>query len=401
MRQGAPRYSRGMASPRTVVIVGTGIAGAAAVSELRERGHEGEIVLLGPEEHLPYDRPPLSKDVLLGEKEAAETALHDEGWYAERDVDVRLGTPATGLDTVARVVRTPDGEIGYDALLLATGSEPRRLPEAERVGPVSYLRSLDDSKALRAALLERPRLVIVGAGWIGLEVAAAARSLECEVTVVEPQDQPLIGVVGERVGSVFADLHRSHDVDLRLATPYDGEPPVPADLVVVAIGAAPRLDLAREAGLAVDSGVLVDATLRTTDPHVWAAGDIADHDHPALGRLRVEHWDNAIEQGRTAARNMLGAEEAYERTPYFFSDQYDLGLEYVGHVPREHLDSFVVRGDLDGREAVVLWHDAGRVLGGLHLNVWDATDHLKALVGRTVDPQRLADPTVELAELAG
>ena len=260
-------------------------------------------------------------------------------------------------------MRTPDGEIGYDALLLATGSEPRRLPEAERVGPVSYLRSLDDSKALRAALLERPRLVIVGAGWIGLEVAAAARSLECEVTVVEPQDQPLIGVVGERVGSVFADLHRSHDVDLRLATPYDGEPPVPADLVVVAIGAAPRLDLAREAGLAVDSGVLVDATLRTTDPHVWAAGDIADHDHPALGRLRVEHWDNAIEQGRTAARNMLGAEEAYERTPYFFSDQYDLGLEYVGHVPREHLDSFVVRGDLDGREVAV--RDEAGLIGRL------------------------------------
>jgi 3-phenylpropionate/trans-cinnamate dioxygenase ferredoxin reductase component len=219
------------------------------------------------------------------------------------------------------------------------------------------------------------------------------------VTVIEPQAQPLLGVLGERIGSAFADLHREHGVDLRLGTSFEGTSPVPADLVLVAVGAAPRLDLARAAGLRVDGGVLVDTTLRTSHPDVYAAGDIAAHDHPAFGRLRVEHWDNAIEQGRAAARNMLGARTAYDRTPYFFTDQYDLGVEYVGYVPREHLDSVVVRGDLAERRAVVLWHDRGRVLGGMHLNEWDSTDHLRALVGRSVDVARLEDSDVGIADL--
>jgi NADPH-dependent 2,4-dienoyl-CoA reductase/sulfur reductase-like enzyme len=220
------------------------------------------------------------------------------------------------------------------------------------------------------------------------------------VTLVEPQAQPLMSVLGERLGSAFADLHRGHGVDLRLGTSFDGTSPVPADLVLVAVGAAPRLDLAEAAGLDVDGGVLVDATLRTSHPDVYAAGDIAAHDHPLLGRLRVEHWDNAIQQGRAAARNMLGADAPYDRMPYFFTDQYDLGVEYVGRVPREHLDSVVVRGDLAALSAVVLWHDAGRVLGGMHLNEWDSIDHLRALVGRTVDVARLEDTDVGIDELA-
>ena len=383
--------------PRSVVVVGAGLAGAATAAELREQGYAGPLVVLGEEPHLPYDRPPLSKDVLLGQKAVDDLALHDEAWWRERDVDLRLGVRASRVDLARRVVVTPAGEVGYDVLVLATGAEPRRLPVEGAV----TLRSRDDAEALRARLLERPRVLVVGAGWIGLEVAAAARAADCEVTVVEPQAQPLIGVMGERVGAAFADLHREHGVDLRLGTSFDGSVPDGVDLVVVAIGAAPRLALAEQAGLAVDGGVLVDAELRTSDPHVFAVGDIAAHDHPRLGRLRVEHWDNAIEQGKAAARNLLGAGTAYDRLPYFFTDQYDLGMEYVGHVPRELVDSVAVRGDLAGREAVVVWHDAGRVVGGMHLNVWDSTDHLRAMVGRTVDLERFADPAVDLGELSG
>ncbi|MCB8956177.1 MAG: FAD-dependent oxidoreductase [Nocardioides sp.] len=377
-----------------MVVVGGGLAGASAVEELREQGYDGDVVLLGAERHLPYHRPPLSKEVLLGTEAADSTDVHDAQWYADRHVEVRTATPARRIDRRRRVLETEAGAVPYERLLLATGSEPRRLAVAGAV----HLRTRDDARALRAALLERPRLLVVGGGWIGLEVTAAARAAGCEVTVLEPQAQPLLGVLGERVGAAFADLHRDHGVDLRLGTAYDGQE---ADLVLVAVGAVPRVDLAADAGLEVDNGVLVDATLRSSDPLVLAAGDIAAHDHPTLGRLRVEHWDNAIEQGRAAARVMLGGSEPYDRTPYFFTDQYDLGAEYVGHVPREHRDDVVVLGALAARQAVVLWHDgAGRVLGGLHLNEWDAVDDLRALVGRTVDPALLVDsPEVDLAQL--
>jgi len=369
------------------VIVGGGLAGASAVEELRAQGYGGEVVLIGAERHLPYHRPPLSKEVLLGKDDADSTDVHDAEWYADQGVDLRTGTAARRIDRVRQVVETDAGEVAYERLLLATGSEPRRLP----VDGAVYLRTREDSRALRSALQQQPRVLIVGAGWIGLEVAAAARVAGCEVTVVEPQAQPLLGVVGERVGAMFADLHREHGVDLRLGTSYDGQR---ADLVLVAVGAEPRVDLARDAGLAVDNGVLVDAALRTSDPAILAAGDIAAHDHPRLGRLRVEHWDNAIHQGRAAARAMLGDETPYERTPYFFTDQYDLGTEYVGHVPREHRDRVVVRGDLDARRAVVFWQDGdGLVLGGMHLNDWDAADELRELVGQRVDPAQLSRRT--------
>lgn len=376
----------------TMVVVGAGLAGNAAVEELRAQGYDGDVVLLGAERHLPYDRPPLSKDVLLGAKDVEDTGLHDAGWYAERAIDVRTHTSATAVDLERREVVTPAGEVGFDKLLLATGSEPRRLPVTG--APAAYLRTRDDSAALRAALLDGPRLTVVGGGWIGLEAAAAARAAGCEVTLVEPQAQPLLGVLGERLGSVFADLHREHGVDLRLGTSFDGAAPVPADLVLVAVGAAPRLDLAVAAGLDVDGGVLVDATLRTSHPDVYAAGDIAAHDHPTFGRLRVEHWDNAIGQGRAAARSMLGAEEPYDRMPYFFTDQYDLGMEYVGHVGAAGYDEVVIRGDLDSRVITALWIKDDRVVAGMHCNDWDAIDPIRSWVGReaTADVRDPAKP---------
>jgi NADPH-dependent 2,4-dienoyl-CoA reductase/sulfur reductase-like enzyme len=390
---------------RRVVVVGAGLAGASAVEELRAQGFDGDIAMVGAEQRLPYDRPPLSKDVLLGRKAADATTLHDEQWYAERAVEVRTGSVARAVDLGRRVVGTDGGELAYDRLLLATGSAPRRLEVGDGT-PTLTLREADDAARLRRALEAGVRLVIVGGGWIGLEAAAAAREAGCDVTVVEPQAQPLLGVLGPEVGAAFAALHREHGVDLRLGTTFDRVPPVAADLVLVAVGAAPRTDLARAAGLAVapgpGGGVLVDAALRTSDPRVWAAGDIAEHDHPSLGRIRVEHWDNAIGQGRAAARAMLappGEEPAYDRPPYFFTDQYDLGVEYVGHVPRGREAAVVVRGDLGHREAVVLWHDDGVVLAGMHLNTWDATDRLREIVGRRVDAARLADPDVDLAGL--
>jgi NADPH-dependent 2,4-dienoyl-CoA reductase/sulfur reductase-like enzyme len=396
-----------------VVIVGGGLAAAKTAEELRERGYDGSVTLLAAESHLPYERPPLSKSVLLGEKEPGVTQVHDADWYAAHDVDVRTSTAVSALDLSRRVVVTDDDEVSYDDLVLATGSEPRHFAAADESGArVAYLRTLEDCASLRSALQEQPRVAIVGAGWIGLEVAAAARTIGCDVTVVEPQSQPLLGVMGERIGATFADLHRGHGVDLRLGVSVDGVEKdrvlvsggdaVPADLVVVAVGAAPRTRLAEEAGLATDNGVLVDARLRTADPHVYAIGDIANHDHPVLGhRVRVEHWDNAIEQGKVAARNIAGEDVAYERAPYFFTDQYDLGMEYVGFAGKDIADSVVVRGDLAEVKGMVFWHDAGRVHAAMHVNEWDATDDLLALLGQTVDLDRLGDPSVPLAGLLG
>jgi len=399
--------SNGDDAVRRVVVVGGGLAGASAVEELRAQGFDGDVALVGAEPHLPYDRPPLSKDVLLGKKAADATTLHDASWYADRAVEVRTATVARAVDLGRRVVVTDGGELGYDRLLLATGSAPRRLEVGDGT-PTLTLREREDAARLRRALEAGVHLVIVGAGWIGLEAAAAAREAGCEVTVVEPQAQPLLGALGPVIGAAFADLHREHGVDLRLGVTFDETPPVAADLLLVAVGALPRTDLARAAGLEVapgaGGGVRVDAALRTSDRRVWAAGDIADHDHPALGRVRVEHWDNAIGQGRAAARAMLaepGEEQPYDGLPYFFTDQYDLGVEYVGHVPRGRDAAVVVRGDLERREAVVLWHDDGLVLAGMHLNTWDAIDGLRAVVGRRVDAARLADPEADLAELAG
>jgi NADPH-dependent 2,4-dienoyl-CoA reductase/sulfur reductase-like enzyme len=391
-----------------VVVVGAGLAAAHAVEELRNRGHQGTIAVFGTEPHLPYSRPPLSKGLLLGTEDEASVFVHDERWYADHSVELHLGTPVTGIDLDRGRIRAGGDDHDYDRLLLATGSTPRRLDAADTAGgAVAYLRTLEDSRALRDAFRTGRHVVVVGAGWIGLEAAAAARTAGCDVTVVEPLELPLLRVLGPEVAATFAVLHRAHGVDLRLATGIeelesagdggqtvvhlDDGTQLTADLLVVGIGVSPDDALAREAGLAVDNGVLVDERLRASDPHVFAAGDVANHQHPDLGRrIRVEHWDTAIEQGKVAARNMLGQDEPYTRLPYFFTDQYDLGMEYVGSVGPDGYDDVVLRGDPAG-QFTAFWLKDGRVLAGMHVNDWDAIDPIRALVGTEVSRDRLAD----------
>jgi NADPH-dependent 2,4-dienoyl-CoA reductase/sulfur reductase-like enzyme len=398
-------------------VVGGGLAAASAVDELRSNGHDGIIEVFCAEPHLPYERPPLSKEVLLGSAEEEKVFVHDKAWYDERDVTLHLDTPVTGLDLDRREVVADGLSAGFDHLLLATGASPRRLAMADESGAeVAYLRTIEDNRRLRETFGSADRIVIIGGGWIGLEVAAAARSAGVDVTVVEMQDLPLRGVLGPEVARVFADLHREHDVDLRLGVGVDAieardggasevrladGASLPADLVVVGIGVQPEVGLAREAGLAVGDGVLVDGRLRTSDPDVFAVGDIAEHDHPVLGRrIRVEHWDNAIHQARAAARVMLGGDQPYDRLPYFFTDQYDLGMEYVGSVGPDGYDEVVLRGDVSTRVFTALWLQGRRVVAAMHANDWDQIDPIRGIVGREVDRDRLADASVPLDEVS-
>ncbi|GAB6987217.1 NAD(P)/FAD-dependent oxidoreductase [Nocardioides pyridinolyticus] len=388
-----------------IVVVGGGLAGASAIEELRQHGHSGDIVLVGDERHLPYERPPLSKGLLLGTEKVESVFVHDRQWYDDQQVDVRIGSSATALDLDRGQVHLGDQRVAYDRLLLSTGAEPRRLPILDGLDvPVLYLRTLDDAAAVKSHLAGR--VLMVGAGWIGLEVASAARQVGAEVTVLENNPLPLLGVLGHQLGLFFAELHRQHGVDLRLATSVveaagqvvtlsDGTRLTP-DAVVVGIGAIPRDDLATRAGLATGNGVLVDARLRAGDPHVYAAGDVANHRHPQLGRLRVEHWDNAIQQGRHAARAMLGDDPPYQRMPYFFTDQYDLGMEYVGYVGPDGADELLIRGDLDQSVLTAFWVRDDRVVAGLHINDWDAIEPIRRIVGGPVTSQ-LRDPSTPFA----
>lgn len=375
----------------SIVVVGAGLAGGTAVTELRRLGYDGAITLYGREPHLPYERPPLSKDVLLGAKPLDAVFLHDRAWYDEHDVALRLDTAVTSIDRTEHRVVTADGAERYDRLLLATGATPRRFPEADSAGvPVAYLRTIEDSERLEAAFVDGTRVAIVGAGWIGLEVAAAARHAGCEVTVYERSELPLLGVLGPEVARVFADLHRAHGVDLRLGTSVTADDLRRADLVVVGIGAEPTIDLAREAGLAVGNGVLVDEALRTSDPAILAVGDIANHLHDRLGRrIRVEHWEDAIEQAKVAARTLVGEATTYDRMPYFFTDQYDLGMEYVGSVGPGGYDRVDIEGDAtvtpDGGVGAfrAFWVADGHVVAAMQANDWDASGVIRASLGTT------------------
>ena len=369
-----------------IVVVGAGLAGATAVTAWREGGHDGPLVLLGAESHPPYERPPLSKGYLLGNDPIESAFVHDRQWYAAHDIDLRTGAFVTDLDLGRKSVSLLDGtEIAYDQLLLATGSRPRRLPLADDSGvPTAYLRTIEDSDRIRAAFGPGHRIVIIGAGWIGLEVAAAARAAGTEVTVFEVAELPLLRVLGPRVAQAFADLHRAHGVDLRLGTAVSAADLAGATLVVVGVGVAPDASLAQRAGLAVDKGLLVDATLRASHPGVYAVGDIANHDHPLLRRrVRVEHWDTAIEQAKVAAHNLVGGQEAeaYDRLPYFFTDQYDLGMEYVGYAAADADTEVVVQGDLGAEQWRAYWVSGGVVVAGMHVNEWGAIDEIREQIG--------------------
>jgi 3-phenylpropionate/trans-cinnamate dioxygenase ferredoxin reductase subunit len=401
-----------MVDHRTFVIVGAGLAGAKAAETLRDEGFAGRVVLIGDEPDRPYERPPLSKGLLLGTADRDSVYVHEADWYLKHDVELRTGTAVTGLDRTARTLQVGNTDtIGYDRLLLTTGASPRPLPGSHGV---LHLRSLADSARISDAVRDGSRLVVIGAGWIGLEIAAAARARGANVTVVETAALPLHRVLGDRMATVFADLHREHgvtfhfgarvaEVDAHRVVLGDGTV-LAADTVLVAVGVRPNTELADWAGLAVDNGILVDALLRTEDRAVFAAGDVANLAHPLLGtRIRVEHWANALHAGPAAARAMLGGDTPYDRLPYFYTDQYDLGMEYTGWVPPGAAAEVVVRGDLAAREFIAFWTVDGRVAAGMNVNVWDVTEPIGALIrsGAPVDPARLADPDVPLSDLTG
>jgi 3-phenylpropionate/trans-cinnamate dioxygenase ferredoxin reductase subunit len=408
-----------MPASENFVIVGASLAGAKAAQALRTEGFDGRIVLVGEEPHRPYERPPLSKGFLIGKDEREKAFVHAEDWYAEQGVELRTGSHAASVDRGNHQLRLADASrIDYTKLLLTTGASPRHLPvlgsNAERV---VFLRTLDDSERLRELFGRISRLVVVGAGWIGLEAAAAARGAGVEVTVVETASLPLLRVLGPEMAEVFADLHRRNGVEFRFdeavgeivteggyATGVrlrDGSV-LPADAILVAVGVVPNAQLAVDAGLAVDDGILVNASLRTDDPDIFAAGDVARAYHPRFGKhVRVEHWANALNQPAVAAAGMLGKQAEYTRLPYFFTDQYGLGMEYVGYVEPDGYDRVVTRGDPAGGEFIAFWLAGGRVLAGMNVNVWDVVDPIRALIesGTSVDPGALADPDTPLESL--
>ena len=410
-----------MADDRTFVIVGASLAGARAAAALRKGGFEGRVVLIGDEAERPYERPPLSKGYLLGKDAVEKAYVHGENFYAEQNIELRLGVRVTSIDRDAHEVGIDGGDyVHYDKLLITTGSSAVRLPlPGHELAGIHYLRTLPESTQLRTALAAGGQVVVVGGGWIGLEVASAARHYGAGVVLVEPQQAPLYAVLGAELGEFYAQLHRDHGVDVRLGigvSAFKGDgvsvtsviasdgSEIQADAVVVGVGIKPNVELATGAGLLVDDGIVVDEYLRTTDPDVFAAGDVANAHNPQLGRhVRVQHWSNAHDQGPAAARSMLGFDEPYTKLPYFFSDQYDVGMEYSGLARPGDYDDLVYRGDPAGHEFCAFWLAKRAVIAGMNVNVWDVHPDIRALIksGAQVDAGRLADPAAPLAEVAG
>ena len=400
-----------------VTIIGGSLAGASAAFALRDAGFGGSVTLVGEERHLPYERPPLSKGYLRGEQPAGQAEVRPAGDYETHDIELVTGHRAITIDRDARTVELDDDRrLRYDALILATGASPRRLSVTRGYLPgVHYLRTRDHADALRQAAATASHVVVIGGGWIGTEVAASLRQMGKDVTLVANLDHPLERVLGPEVGAIYGELHRANGVRIvsghviglvgddrvsgvRLA---DGQV-LPADVVVAGVGAVPRVGLALRAGLAtIEGGVAADAHLRTSDPAIFVAGDVAAAFHPRYGkRIRVEHWDNAREQGATAARNVLGAREIYDRVPYFYSDQFDLGMEVRGRTLGS--DRAVIRGDVARREFLAFWLSDGRVVAAMNANVWDVGDTLAGMVadGVRIAPERLADPGVPITAMA-
>ena len=400
----------------TIVIIGGGLAGAKAVEGARDAGFDGRIVLLTDEPHLPYERPALSKDYLRGESGAAQLRVHGDAFYVDHEIEVRTDTTVARIDrSDGAVVTTADERIPFTRLLLATGAEPRRLtiPGCELDG-IHLLRTIDDADRLRIALQGATNVAVIGGGWIGAEVAASARHLDCAVTMIHHEAAPLHAILGPEVAGVYRALHAERGVVLEsdsTVTAIRGTTKVEevvtsrgtriaADVVVAGIGATPRTDLAITAGLTATHGVDVDEHLRTSDDRVFAAGDVAAAYHPHYGtRLRVEHWANARDQGLVAGRNLAGRHEVYDALPYFYSDQYDVGMEYVGYAPE--WDRVVVRGELADRKFIAFWIMDDAVVAAMNVNVWDVVEPIRHLIRtRTpIDDARLRDLDVALADV--
>jgi 3-phenylpropionate/trans-cinnamate dioxygenase ferredoxin reductase subunit len=395
---------------RTFVIVGAGMTAASAAEALRQAEFDGRILIVGREPHLPYERPPLSKEYLRGEQGVDDLPVRGEDWYEEQEVEVRIGTEVTALDPDGPSVELADGErIDADAILLATGGTPRRMP-----GPSSdrvlYLRTIEDCDRIRE-LMVSGRLVVVGAGFIGAEVAASARSRGVEVTLLERNGVPLNRALGEEIGQLYGAIHRDHGVDLRTGAMVEGIEEtdggvvvglgegefIEADAVLVGVGIGPNTELAEAAGLDVDNGVLVDERCMTSADGVFAAGDMANHLHPLFGRLRVEHFDNAIKMGAAAARSMLGSEEAFDDPHWFWSDQYDVNLQYAGFA--KQWDDVVIRGSTEDREFVAFYMHEGMLLAALGMNRGRDVRRAMKIIGSHPDPARLRDEETDLRTL--
>jgi 3-phenylpropionate/trans-cinnamate dioxygenase ferredoxin reductase subunit len=408
-----------MITKPSFIIVGGGLAGAIAAQTLLEEGFDGSVTLLGQEPNAPYERPPLSKDYLQGKADRDSIFVHPEPWYAEHGVDLSLGSLVTSLDPAARTVTTNAGaRLHYDKLLLATGSKPRRLevPGAD-LGGVYYLRNVEDSERIKIEFARAKRAVIIGAGWIGLETAAAARAAGLDVTLLVSGDLPLQRVLGPEVAPIFDELHRSHGVDLRYRTTAaeltgrhgavtgvilsDGTR-IDADMIIVGIGAVPRTELAPAAGLKIDNGIVVDEHLRTSDPDIFAAGDIAHTYNPRLERhIRVEHWANARRQGVVAAKAMLDQDAVDVRPSYFYTDQYDLSMEYTGDIGPAGYDKVIFRRYAEPGQMIVFWLYEQRVQAGMNINIWDVAEDIERLIqsARPINVDDLADPDIPLASL--
>ncbi len=409
-----------MTTEQNFVIIGGGLAGAAAAEELHKQGFDGSIRLIAGEAHAPYIRPPLSKGYLNGSDGLDAVYVHPKEWYAENGIDLLTDTRVIGIDPAQHMVTVESGtQLKYDKLLLATGSSPRVLTiDGAELDGVHYLRTLDDSMALQNQLKAGgKKLVLIGSGWIGMEVAATARTLGNEVTILERDPIPLAIALGDELGTLFAEMHKEHGVDLHTSVIVDkivgeggkvtgvaldsGET-FPADLVLIGVGAIPNVGLAEKAGLEVERGILTDASLQTSDPDIYAAGDVANAMHPLIGqRLRSEHWANALNEGPAAARAMLGQDVSFDDIPYFYTDQYDLGMEYSGYGPLTKGAKVVYRGNREGHEFIAFWVADGKVVAGMNVNIWDVNEQVQRIIreGKAVDEAKLGDESVPLEEL--
>lgn len=398
----------------TVAIVGAGLTAAAAAAGLRQEGFDGAIVVIGQEPHLPYERPPLSKEYVRAENNPEVPLIHDASWYDDNAIEARLGVQATRVMASQRSIELGNGnQVVADAVLLATGGRPRRLPGMTGSTMLS-LRTVEDAQRIAEHLRPGRHIVLVGTGFIGAELAASARQRGAQVTAIEMSAVPLQHLLGPQMGSVIADLHREHGVDLRTAERVESitekdhgvvvvtntGAQIKGDAVIVGIGMLPNTEIAEASGIAVDNGIVVDEYCQTSQPQVYAAGDVANHYHPLFDRrLRVEHYDNAITQGTAAARNIMGHRKAFVDPHWFWSDQYDHNLQHTGSA--QTWDDLIIRGSVDDRDFIAFYTRNGIVQAAFGLNRGRDVRAAKRLIAAGVapPPAQLADPDVNLRQL--